>query len=151
VLNTYDAIVVGGGAAGLTSAAYLCRRGCRTLLCEKSAETGGLVKTFWRNGFAFDAGIRAFENSGILFPMLKSLGLDIGFVKNTVSVGIGTQWARMEGRGSLHGYFGMLAGIFRSTGGICAIEAQVETVIRYMDVLYGIDNPLFLDKPDRII
>ncbi|NLV35593.1 MAG: hypothetical protein GXY17_02820 [Clostridiaceae bacterium] len=28
----YDAIVVGGGIAGLTSAAYLCHSGARTLL-----------------------------------------------------------------------------------------------------------------------
>lgn len=69
----YDAIVVGGGLAGLTSAAYLCKYGVKTLLVEKGEKTGGLVNTFWHQGFAFDAGIRAFENSGILFPMLKSL------------------------------------------------------------------------------
>ena len=78
----YDAIVVGGGLAGLTSAAYLCRYGYRTLLLEKSHKTGGLVNTFWHQGYAFDAGIRAFENSGILFPMLKSLGLELEFGPN---------------------------------------------------------------------
>ena len=92
----YDAIVVGGGIAGLTSTAYLCRYGYRTLLLEKRKKTGGLVNTFWHQGFAFDAGIRAFENSGIIHPMLKSLDLDLEFVKNPVSIGIGSQWTQLN-------------------------------------------------------
>ncbi|MCJ7737585.1 MAG: FAD-dependent oxidoreductase, partial [Anaerolineae bacterium] len=71
----YDVIVVGGGVAGLTAAAYLTKAGHSTLLCEKEATCGGLVHTFERGGFIYDGGIRAMENSGILFPMLKHLGL----------------------------------------------------------------------------
>ena len=41
--QTYD--VVGGGLAGLTAAAYLCRNNHRTLLLEKNKKTGGLVNT----------------------------------------------------------------------------------------------------------
>jgi protoporphyrinogen oxidase len=55
---------------------------------EKSHKTGGLVNTFWHQGYAFDGGIRAFENSGILFPMLKGLGLNLDFVSNLVSIGL---------------------------------------------------------------
>ena len=84
--RTYDAIMAGGGLAGLTAAAYLCRNGHRTLLLEKNKKTGGLVTTFQHRGFAFDAGIRAFEDSGILLPMLKSLGIEMLLVKNPVTV-----------------------------------------------------------------
>ena len=49
----YDAIVVGSGLAGLTSAAYLCRYGFRTLVCEKRKKTGGLVDTFWQICFFY--------------------------------------------------------------------------------------------------
>ena len=38
----YDAIVVGGGLAGLTSAAYLCKYGVKTLLVEKGEKRVGL-------------------------------------------------------------------------------------------------------------
>lgn len=146
----YDVIVVGGGVAGLTSAAYLIRQGYRTLLCEKAEHTGGLVRTFWYKGFAFDAGIRAFENSGILFPMIKSLDLDIQFVDNPVSLGIGRQWIRLDSRESLHAYFSMLSGLFpQNRREVEQIEAQIGTVIKYMDVLYGIDNPLFLNMRDK--
>ena len=78
----YDVIVVGGGVAGLTAAAYVAREGHTTLLCERQATCGGLVNTFKRDGFIFDGGIRALENSGILFPMLKDLGLELDFVPN---------------------------------------------------------------------
>ena len=143
----YDAIVVGGGMAGLTSAAYLCRDGVRTLLVEKGDKTGGLVNTFWHQGFAFDSGIRAFENSGILFPMLKSLGIDIEFTKNPVSIGIENQWLKLVSRDSLQNYASMLTTLFPDNAeDIARIEGEIKKVMVYMDVLYGIENPLFLEN-----
>ena len=146
----FDAIVVGGGLAGLTSAAYLCRYGYRTLLCEKSYKTGGLVNTFRHQGYAFDAGIRAFENSGILLPMLNSLGLEMNVAQNSVSIGIENKWTRLGSRDSLKSYAKMLAGIFpENESDINKIVQEIQKVMDYMDVLYGIDNPLFLeDKKD---
>lgn len=147
----YDAVVVGGGLAGLTSAAYLCRYGYRTLLCEKSSHTGGLVTTFQHHGFVFDAGIRAFENSGILFPMLEDLGIELEFVGNPVSIGIEDRWVKLDSRASLRGYAEMLTGLFpREAADIAAIAQEIEKVMGYMDVLYGIDNPLFMEgRMDR--
>ena len=142
----YDAIVVGGGMAGLTSAAYLCRAGVRTLLVEKGEKPGGLVNTFWHQGFAFDAGIRAFENSGILFPMLKSLGIEIEFARNPVSIGIQNQWVKLGSRDSLKDYAAMLTNIFPDNAAdIFRIAEEIRNVMSYMDVLYGIDNPLVLE------
>jgi len=142
----YDTIVVGGGIAGLTAAAYLCRSGFSTLLCEKSDHTGGLVNTFWHQGFAFDAGIRAFEDSGIIFPMLRNLGIDLQIEKNPVSVGIADRWVRLESRASLRDYAAMLSTIFpENSGDIDLICKEIERVMGYMDVIYGIDNPLFRD------
>ncbi|HUV14975.1 MAG TPA: FAD/NAD(P)-binding protein, partial [Pelolinea sp.] len=92
----YDVIVVGGGVAGLTAAAYLAKSGHSTLLCEKEARCGGLVNSFERKGFTFDGGIRALENAGALFPMLKQLGLKLDFVKNKVSMGIEDQIIHIE-------------------------------------------------------
>jgi len=145
--RAYDAIVVGGGMAGLTSAAYLCRAGLRTLLVEKADRTGGLVSTFWRQGFAFDAGIRAFENSGIVFPMLKSLGIDMECARNPVAIGIADQWVRLDSRGSLPAYAAMLTTLFPGQAAdIARIADEIRKVTGYMDVLYGIDNPLFLEN-----
>ena len=50
-ISSYDTIIVGGGMAGLTAAAYLSRAGKRVLLMEQNRECGGLVSTFEHNGF----------------------------------------------------------------------------------------------------
>jgi phytoene dehydrogenase-like protein len=144
--NTYDVIVVGAGAAGLTAAAYLCKNGYRVLLCEKGNKTGGLVSSFQYKGFIFDAGIRAFENSGIIFPMLKQLGITIDFVKNPVSIGIENNIIELHSKESLFDYEGLLNHYFPDNcDDIRKIIQEIEMVMDYMDVLYGIDNPLFLD------
>ncbi|HKM30285.1 MAG TPA: NAD(P)/FAD-dependent oxidoreductase [Bacilli bacterium] len=151
MMKEYDVIVVGGGIAGLTSAAYLCKYGYKTLLCEKEDRLGGLVGTFKEEGFAFDWGIRAFENSGILFPMLKNLGIEIDFVHSPVSIGIDTEWVRINSQADIDKYFQMLDKFFSDNGGeITVIAEEIYKIMGYMDVLYGIDNPLFLEgKMDK--
>jgi phytoene dehydrogenase-like protein len=142
----YDVIVVGAGMAGLTSAAYTAKAGYTTLICEKSEKAGGLVGSFCRQGFTFDAGIRAFENSGIVFPMLAQLGIDMEFIKNPVVIGIEDIQMSLKGVESLATYAAMLTRKFPDNHAeIDAIISEIRTVIRYMEVLYGIENPLFMD------
>jgi len=144
--SSYDAIIVGAGIAGLTAAAYLCKGGYHVLLCEKNEKTGGLVSSFTQNGFTFDGGIRAFENSGIVFPMLRQLGIDMQFVRNPVSVGMEEERIRLEGKESLPAYSDMLKRKFPGDeDDIDRIIAQIKKTMKYMDVIYGIDNPLFVD------
>ncbi|MCK7493379.1 MAG: FAD-dependent oxidoreductase [Comamonadaceae bacterium] len=94
--NNYDTIIVGGGIAGLTAAAYLARAGQKVLLIEKNRECGGLVNSFVRDGFHFDAGVRALEDAGIIFPMLKDLGIQLEVVKSPVSLGIENEIIHIE-------------------------------------------------------
>lgn len=147
MIKEYDAIVVGGGIAGLTSAAYLLKYGYKVLLCEKEENLGGLVGTFWESGFAFDWGIRAFENSGILFPMLKNLGIELEFINNSVSIGLGKEWVTLDSMASIDQYFQMLARQFPDNHrDIDLIAKEIKKVMGYMEVIYGIDNPLFLEN-----
>ncbi len=148
---TYDAIIVGGGIAGLTSAAYLLKAGRSVLLCEKQEKCGGLVNSFERNGFQYDGGIRAMENAGVLFPMLRHLGLEVEFVKNKVSVGMKDKVIKILNQDSVELYSDLLANFFpESQSEISKIVEKIRQIMGYMDVQYGIDNPLFLDiKQDR--
>jgi phytoene dehydrogenase-like protein len=142
----YDAVIVGGGMAGLTTAAYLSKAGRKILLCEKEEEMGGLVASFQRGGFTWDAGIRAIESSGIVHPMLRQLGIEIDFLPSTVSVGIGPDVMKVASRESLADYQALLVRHFPADAAdIERIVAEVRRVMGYLDVLYGIDNPLFLD------
>ncbi len=147
----YDAIIVGGGISGLTSAAFLCKSGHKVLLCEKEDDVGGLVGSFDYKGFTFDAGIRATENSGVLFPMLKKLGMEIEFICNTVSLGIEDKIIDITSEDSLSQYRDMLVDEFPGNESeIKSIMDTIKKIMDYMDILYGIDNPLFLDfKQDR--
>lgn len=147
----YDAIVVGGGIAGLTAAAYLSKSGLRTLLCEKESSCGGLVSSFERDGFVFDGGIRAMENSGVLLPMLKHLGVELELVKNHVSLGIEDRVIRLENEASVADYQALLEELYpQNKAEITRIIEQIRLIMQYMQVQYGINNPIFLDfKKDR--
>lgn len=139
-------IVTGGGMAGLTAAAYLCRAGADVTLFEKEAKVGGLVNSFERGGYVWDGGIRAIENSGIVAPMLKQLGVELEFLPSQVSIGFGSELTRLDSRRSLEDYRELLCRVFpASRADIEAIIAEIAKVMDYLDVLYGIDNPLFLD------
>jgi phytoene dehydrogenase-like protein len=141
-----DVLVVGGGMAGLTAAAYLSRAGLKVRLCEKEKKIGGLVNSFEYKGFVFDGGIRATESTGIVLPMLRQLGINVEFLPNPVSLGIGSDVLRISSRDSLAAYRELLVKHFPENGeDIAAILREIDRVMGYLDVLYGIDNPLFLD------
>ncbi|MDD3867133.1 MAG: FAD-dependent oxidoreductase [Eubacteriales bacterium] len=132
----HDAIVVGGGVAGLTAAAYLCRSGHQVLLCEQNEKTGGLVTSFSDRGFTFDAGIRAFENCGILLPMLRQLGIDLELQSSPVVISIGRERIHLRSRESLADYEHLLARYFPDEQpAIRRIMQEIETIIGYMDVI----------------
>jgi phytoene dehydrogenase-like protein len=147
----YDAIVIGGGIAGLTASAYLAKAGLLTLLCEKENACGGLINAFERDGFVYDGGIRALENSGVVFPMLKHLGLEVDFVKNHISIGMENRVVRVNSDASVIEYQALLDEFYpESKEEISLIFEQIKKIMHYMDVQYGIDNPVFLDmKKDR--
>ncbi|MHC1787561.1 MAG: phytoene desaturase family protein [Christensenellales bacterium] len=148
---TFDAIIVGGGIAGLTSAAFLSKAGRSVLLCEKEERPGGLVGSFPYKGFIFDAGIRAMENSGVLLPMLKALDIQVDFIKSPVSIGIGDQVVHLASRESMAAYQHMLTSLYPGeASAIASLMRVMEGIMDDMAVLYGIDNPLFMDlKNDR--
>ena len=69
---------------------------------------GGLVTSFERNAFVFDGGIRVIENSGIVNPMIKQLGISVELLESTVSVGIGSDVVRISSKESLADYQALL-------------------------------------------
>ena len=142
----YDTIIVGGGIAGLTAAAYLTKAGQSVILFEKQSKVGGLVQTFERNGIQFDGGLRSIENSGIVFPMLKQLGIDIKFNKSNISIGIADNVLKLSDKESVTEYEAFLIAQYpENASDIKAIIGKIKKIMGYMNVLYGIDNPAFLN------
>ena len=148
--QTYDVLIVGAGAAGLTAAAYCAKAGLSTLVCERAEKVGGLVGSFTHEGFVFDAGIRAFEDSGVIQPMLRSLDIPLELVKNPVTIALSDRKVRLLGEESLPEYALLFKSFFpQEDSAIDAIMQEIVRVMRYMDVLYGCENPLFLDSELR--
>jgi all-trans-retinol 13,14-reductase len=55
--NTYDAIIIGSGIGGLTTAAFLARFGRKVLILERHDVPGGFTHTFKRKGYEWDVGV----------------------------------------------------------------------------------------------
>ncbi len=143
----YDVIIVGAGIAGLTAAAYLSKYQYRVLLLEQSNQIGGLVNSFAEQGFVFDGGIRSFENSGIIFPMLKQLGIHMDFVKSPAFLRIGEDIVHFKSKENIEDYQNLLIKHFpHEENNIKNIIQEIYKITKYMEVIYGIDNPLFLDS-----
>ncbi len=142
----YDAIIVGGGIAGMTSAAYIAKHGAKVLLLEKNEKVGGLINSFWRDGFLFDGGVRALESAGIILPMLRELGIEIERVKSPVSVGIEDSVIRVTSKESLKEYSDLLRKMYPgSEDEIESVVSFIKRIMKDMEILYGVDNPLFMD------
>lgn len=142
----YDVVVVGGGMAGLTAAAFLAKENKKVLLIEKNDKTGGLVNSFEHKGFVFDGGIRSVENSGILFPMLEQLGLEVNLIPSIVTLGIEDRVITVDDIESVDEYEKLLNEKFPDNeADIRKIIVEIKKIMDYMDILYGIDNPLFKD------
>lgn len=51
-----DAIVIGSGISGLTTASLLAKAGKKVLVLEQHDQAGGCCHTFVEKGFEFDSG-----------------------------------------------------------------------------------------------
>ena len=80
VRSDWDAIVVGSGLGGLTTAAYLATNGLRTLVLEKHYIAGGNAHVFRRKQmFEFDVGVHYLGDcgpDGTIPTVLRGVGLD---------------------------------------------------------------------------
>ncbi|HET6244611.1 MAG: NAD(P)/FAD-dependent oxidoreductase [Bacteroidetes bacterium] len=55
--SSYDAIVIGSGMGGLTTAVFLAKSGKKVLVLEKHYVPGGFTHTFKRKNFVWDVGV----------------------------------------------------------------------------------------------
>lgn len=82
-----DAIVVGSGIGGLTTAALLAKVGKKVLVLEQHDQAGGCCHTYVEKGFEFDVGIHYV--GGMVKGTLQHILLD----QITES---GTEWVKLE-------------------------------------------------------
>ena len=71
----YDTVVVGGGLAGLTAAAYLARAGKTVVVLEKAKQLGGRAQTQLRGDFLFNLGPHALYEGGPATQILDEMNI----------------------------------------------------------------------------
>ncbi len=149
-MNDYDVIIVGGGIAGLTAAAYASKANLRVCLIEKHTGFGGNISTFSYHGHQFDGGIRSIESSGVLKPMIADLDLDVALVKSPVTLGIKEDVIALNNKNDMPAYEALLIKHFKEDAhAIKRIVKKINRILNHMNVLYGIDNPMIVDVKKR--
>ena len=146
-----ETLIVGSGLAGLTAAAYLSKAGHPVRLLERAGTVGGLVTSFTRSGYLFDTGARSIENSGIIRPMLKDLGIELELLPSHVSIGVESHMIDMRAADSIDQYRKVLETLYPDhTKEVRRIFRIIKKVYREMHVIYGFENPVFKNyRTDR--
>ncbi|WP_226022790.1 phytoene desaturase family protein [Halomicrobium salinisoli] len=78
-MSGYDVAVIGGGVAGMSTAARLQAAGLSTVVLEAHSRIGGCAGYYRREGFAFDVGATTlvdFEPGGVGGQLLDEVGFD---------------------------------------------------------------------------
>ncbi|HEX4830544.1 MAG TPA: NAD(P)/FAD-dependent oxidoreductase [Trebonia sp.] len=83
-----DAIVIGGGAAGLAAARHLAAAGAEVLLLEAAGRLGGRIVTDDVDGFRLDRGFQVINTAYPALPRLVDLAsLDLRYFDHAVLLG----------------------------------------------------------------
>ena len=77
-MKQYDAIIIGGGLGGLTTAAMLSKEGLSVCILEQHGTVGGCLQSFKRQGYVLDTGMHyvgSLSEGRIMHQYFKYLGI----------------------------------------------------------------------------
>ncbi len=74
--QTAATVVIGAGLSGLAAAAKRVRAGVETVLLERDARPGGVVRTERRDGFLLETGPNTVRPTGAVMGFVRDLGLE---------------------------------------------------------------------------
>ena len=75
MLNQVQALVVGAGISGLTTAYALQKAGISTVIVEAASRPGGLIQSAQREGFLLECGPQSFSGNSSLTAVCRDLNL----------------------------------------------------------------------------
>src|SRR5215475_1905079 len=73
--NQVQALVVGAGISGLTTAYALQKAGIAVRVVEAAAWPGGVIRSVKRDGYLLECGPQSFSGNGAITAMCKDLGI----------------------------------------------------------------------------
>ncbi len=143
----YDAIVIGSGIGGLTSAALLSELGWKVCVLEQHYTAGGYTHSYERNGYEWDVGVHYIGDVGTetrtkkMFDFLTSGNL---------------KWAPMAAE---YDRFYVGDKVFNAVAGrqefrdnlVRQFPAEERAVDRYMQLLKQVSGALFAHSIERVL
>jgi protoporphyrinogen/coproporphyrinogen III oxidase len=73
--NNVQALVVGAGISGLSTAFNLQKSGIETILIESAPRPGGVIKSVKRDGYLIECGPQSFSGNGYVTALCEDLGI----------------------------------------------------------------------------
>jgi len=140
----YDAIVIGAGLSGLVASAYLVKAGAKVLICEQAPKVGGLFNSFIINGYHFDGGIKAVENSGMILPTLDQFGLleKIEFEPSPIAMITGGKVQPIRAFSDVEDYFTLLSEFFPEEHfGLMHVKQDARAIFNLLSSLMAFPTP----------
>lgn len=145
--ESYDAIVIGSGIGGLTTAALLSDLGWKVCVLEQHYTAGGYTHSYDRNGYEWDVGVHYIGDVGARTrPRLLFDFLSAGKLK----------WARMDDE---YDRFYVGDKVFSAIAGkqqfqdnlVARFPAEEKAIKRYMELLEIVSNGITLHSIARIL
>jgi phytoene dehydrogenase-like protein len=134
--NNNDVVVIGGGVAGLASAALIARNGKNVHLFEQSHALGGRAQTKQQDGFYLNLGPHALYRGGRGIEVLRELGIEphgkVPSVSGAFAVKAGVKHTFPAGAISLF------------TTSLFGLSAKLEAV-RFLASIGKLDGDRFMD------
>ncbi|MBL0230598.1 MAG: NAD(P)/FAD-dependent oxidoreductase [Moraxellaceae bacterium] len=144
----YDAIVIGSGIGGLTSAACLSSLGYKVAVFEQHYTAGGFTHSYSRNGYEWDVGVHYIGDMGVKTTLARRL---FDFISNDQ-----LKWAALDAcydrifLGDDH--FDLVAGRDNFRNNLIARFPQEQAAIdEYISRLGKVANAMQLFTVERIL
>ncbi len=115
--QTWDAIIIGSGLGGMTTACLLAKAGRKVLLLERHTVPGGFTHTFKRKGFEWDVGVHYVGQVSKSVSIIRKV-FDYVTDKTLTWADMDPVFDRIEIAGDKYDY-------------VAGIEAQTENLIRH--------------------
>jgi all-trans-retinol 13,14-reductase len=145
--DKYDAVVIGSGMGGLTTAALLSEMGKKVCVLEQHYTAGGYTHSYERHGYEWDVGVHYIGDVGTKTRSRRMFDfLSDGKLK----------WAPMDAE---YDRFYVGDKVFNAIAGkkefrenlVAAFPAEVEAIDRYLELLAEVSGAISVHSMDRVM
>jgi all-trans-retinol 13,14-reductase len=146
--SDYDAIVIGSGIGGMTTAAILSKAGKKVLVLEQHYTAGGYTHSYSRNGYEWDVGVHYIGEVGDPSSPLRKV---FDFISDSK-----LHWAKMDDNYDRFHFgddvYNLRAGRETFLNDLCArFPEESQAIERYLELLDNVSRLIPLQVMDKIL